>query len=844
MKIDRFELTGNKLLMLVGINSFKATFDNDCQILIGTNGAGKSTIFRELSFLPPDTAHYTIGGSKLVEGEHNGIRYRAESKKMSESSWVHSLLKLSNDGQDTELNPGHTKTVQAQVVEQVFGISQDIFDILVGDTKFTQMTPAKRREWMLFFSGSDLEYANSVYKRLVAKQKDAAAVLEHCNKRLANELDQQLSDEEIINLSRESEKLVRYVNETMIKISSQRVSVDHVQNDIQRQFGKLSNCLEEILTDRFVFWTKPAPLKHLESVDDFMEFIHDKEKRLISNQAKLQTYHEQSEAIRALLATLEANDSKSLDELSKRIDAIKASYQRGLSMLSVLKNRPVKVEEQYKHFNQHLSIVTELLNTLPMNDQGQYGHEVMQEHLAKLDKLMVAKKTVYDNIRQMEHELHHMRSTSMVECEECHHTFKPGISTDTIAEIESCLLVQNENMQEIEHEEYELKRHIIDQEEFLKQIDKIYALLERFLSNAPETLGWMESCGFDIEKGDNHVFVSHLNSCYRDIEIWVELERLESKIDELQTMLDVAQKLSANMDGINGEQLTILDEKIGSLIADCDVTQELIVMARDEIDNYHLYVDMLDQCYMHVENILNDFGRWADAVADEILSEDLKHHQILLSNVEAGLRKAEVTRGLIEDLRRAKEEALDEKESLIILAEELSPTTGLISQLMRGYIASFIEQINLVIEEIWTYEMKVVASGIDGDAIDCKFPVSITKPNANGVGTIESPDISKTSTAQSEIINFGFRVAVIAALGLADYPLYLDEVGVQMDESHRERFGQYLVKLLESKSCSQMYIISHYLAMHGIFSESQVMVLDASNIVNLPASYNQNVEIA
>ena len=68
MKIDRFELTGNKLLMLVGINSFKATFDNDCQILIGTNGAGKSTTIGVISGLVTKTSgQVVISGHDLDE---------------------------------------------------------------------------------------------------------------------------------------------------------------------------------------------------------------------------------------------------------------------------------------------------------------------------------------------------------------------------------------------------------------------------------------------------------------------------------------------------------------------------------------------------------------------------------------------------------------------------------------------------------------------------------------------------------------------------------------------------------------------------------------------------------
>ena len=44
-------------------------------IVIGTNGCGKSSLFREITPFPANRSDYNKGGKRIVEIEHNGSHY-------------------------------------------------------------------------------------------------------------------------------------------------------------------------------------------------------------------------------------------------------------------------------------------------------------------------------------------------------------------------------------------------------------------------------------------------------------------------------------------------------------------------------------------------------------------------------------------------------------------------------------------------------------------------------------------------------------------------------------------------------------------------------------------------
>jgi len=127
---------------------------------------------------------------------------------------------------------------------------------------------------------------------------------------------------------------------------------------------------------------------------------------------------------------------------------------------------------------------------------------------------------------------------------------------------------------------------------------------------------------------------------------------------------------------------------------------------------------------------------------------------------------------------------------------------------------------------------------MDGEEMDYKFPVSI-KSNTD----IVVPDVSKTSSSQVSIIDFSFKLIVMLYLGLEDFPLYLDELASDMDDQHRNNTMIFLKSLVESQRCSQLFLISHYFSLYGIFTAAEICVMDDSNLNQIPTGVNQHVKM-
>ena len=71
-KIEKIILDGYKRLKLGQIGHIEIDFNARDQIIIGTNGCGKSSIFHELSALPADKAQFEKTGKKEIHIRKDG----------------------------------------------------------------------------------------------------------------------------------------------------------------------------------------------------------------------------------------------------------------------------------------------------------------------------------------------------------------------------------------------------------------------------------------------------------------------------------------------------------------------------------------------------------------------------------------------------------------------------------------------------------------------------------------------------------------------------------------------------------------------------------------------------
>ena len=131
-----------------------------------------------------------------------------------------------------------------------------------------------------------------------------------------------------------------------------------------------------------------------------------------------------------------------------------------------------------------------------------------------------------------------------------------------------------------------------------------------------------------------------------------------------------------------------------------------------------------------------------------------------------------------------------------------------------------------MIEKVWTYPLVIQACDMEegeGVDLDYKFPVDN--------GETKTPDVSRCSAGQVEIINWTFMVQAQKHLGLGKNPLMLDEFAVNLDNVHRIAATNLVKSLIEKHSFSQLFMVNHYDSIYGAFTNAEVTVMCEENVV-------------
>ena len=161
-------------------------------------------------------------------------------------------------------------------------------------------------------------------------------------------------------------------------------------------------------------------------------------------------------------------------------------------------------------------------------------------------------------------------------------------------------------------------------------------------------------------------------------------------------------------------------------------------------------------------------------------------------------------------------------ELLGILINELNPNTGLIGDSIKSFLGVYINEVNDIINKVWSYPLEVQPLEDNDKGITYKFPVFIK-------GEPNTKDISLTSESMSEIINLAFRLVSLKYMGMEGFPLMIDEFGKSMDEVHLIKAYDMLERISDNND-SQMYIIAHIKACYNRFNNAGMTIVSGLNM--------------
>ncbi len=822
MRLLRLKVHKYSRIMLNNITTLEYLPESDTQIIIGSNGSGKSSLMEEMTPLPGNHTDYFPGGYAIKEFEHKGAMYILTSN-YDRGTGDHSFVK---DGE--ELNKGGTPSAQRILVEQEFGLTKEVQELLLGITTFTSMGSAKRKDWLTKLSPVNLDYTFDLFNKVKTLVRDNHGTIKHLNERLNNNKNELLSEAELENLTKQLNGLVGKVEWLINK-----------KNDIDKSKPTFHSTEEIIRTQISIKQKALAELK-LYSKDNSIDYKGKESLEVLYGQVRdsLNKTNSKLEVFTSQLNDLEKSvpnqenelDEKTIESLRVKLNELKQVYNDSQIKFDSVKTcfhipEVLSVSNPISYVNNVYKTLYGLLNQT---------HDLTYEQVKELDtlkkhrqKLLEACLWCDNQVISINGRLSRIKGCESVVCPNCTHDFIPGVDPNEPVQLEAKLKEIQDKKHNWEIKQTEAEEKIVKYEEFMDYLREFRSVFRDYPDLSQTWNQFMEFKVFDNPGG----FIQDLTNWLTKFELRLKNNELLNQINQIASKLEY-------IDSIDLDMIKDVKQRKASLVEQINVHYDEAEDLRFKFKSIENILKDKGERINRIDNILNEFNEFmikikhsADINFQRAIEEEIKNTQIQIGTIQRKLAEAEIQERILEDIKKDYEEVVKKYTAYSNLRSGIS---GVISKHLLTFMEVIVKLLNTTINEIWTRPLTVLPSKFVKDNLDYLFPL-----NSNNS---EHPvkDIDRGSRSQKQIIDFAFKLIVMKFLRLDGYPLFLDEFGSDFDEQHRQNVIPFLNNLLETDQIEQIFYISHFAEIHGAFNNADVMVLDSKNIV-VPVKYNQHV---
>lgn len=822
MFISKLILHKCKRFYLKGIETLEINPDTKTQIILGTNGSGKSSLLNiGFSVLPGEKNDFHTGGYKSAEVLHKGNTYILRTDVTGKSP-THSFI-----CNDEELNEGKTGAVQRELVREHFNMTTELHKVLTGQTVFTKMSAVQRREWITLLSSAEFDYVMGLYAKIKRGVRDKGVLIKHLSERLVTETTKKVSDEVMETLRKQSQE----ITERLLGLHqhSKRDGLADNFEVYEREYHQIHADVEGLLERARHLKVATPDAVDSTDIDDVIEVRDSLRSRVQMLSAALQEVSDRHQDVDKQLHDVNELEKVNPEELT--------------AMLVEMESNVAKLESTYRcrdHIDQ-LPLTTHCMNTVNeviaalhevnVSDDKFLDRATIQSKQGKLADLQNKLMAGTSRISELEYRLNHIHNCSTITCPSCNHGFKEGVSKDEEAEIKTLLnkgYSFRTNMKAKVDE-------VVEWIETSRSVgDSLYTLNQIKDRNPDLVALWtMLSKAGGFSQGRELTTIC--KDFIHDVNVRIKIDKLHAEMKPIHERLQAIRQL----DGSSGlrDMAHSLSERIVALktsLVDAKETLKIVEQFHSRLVSAYEVSLSVDVVRKRMDDLMTQMVRF---VANEEITAKIREHQIKLAKLDQTYSEAQMQMGIIKDLNQSLEQTAKEERALVALEKALSPKDGIIAEQIMVFINTFISRINDVIAKVWGYNMALDTCDLTEGDLDYKFPMYIH--------TIDNmvPDIEFGSDSQVDIINQAFRLVVYEFMGLEGYPLYLDELGRTFDEVHRLNLTLALKDLLDDERYSQVFIISHSFEGQNSFPNSQIAVIDDSH-VQLNRSFNEHVTIS
>lgn len=824
MRYTHISLSGYKRFQLNGIDHFEMVITSTLQVIIGSNGSGKSSLMWELSPLPANKQDFSKTGSKCIKIEHHNRLYVLSSSFSPKEK--HSFLV-----DDIEFNLGGTITVQRELVKEHFGITNEIHELLTDREQFTTMPNTRRKEWFLRLCDTNYDYAIGVYNKFRERHRDVTGALKLTKKTLVQESEKLLQEEELVRIKTETHSLHECLNhllEYRKPVEADLEELNIYQDRLDKNLTTLSKsmlAINEQIQDR----------EH--SVAEYADQIELANREILTAQTLITRFsdeHNKNEAKIHILEKAEANTIESLE-----FSLINLTTEGFDSKKNLLTNEIVlDAINALTSFESLRGSLQEIFDTIPNNKDGKYSSTALAEANEKLTSIKANKSSLLEQLAQFQASLKHMeehKDKPDLLCPNCKHTFSLNYNEEKYIALAKRIADIENRLESVVYPELQEYETYVETCYMYGRLYRQYVLLTKASPGLNTYWNYLDDK--KIISTDPGSGVHELTKIEKDLHLQISINQIFFKASEIQKTID-------SLKSVGAADLFTLVKTNESLETD-------IAYHTEKLQDWQYLKDRsTTEFRRHTE--LKSLKEKIQSIIQEkrtLNKEEIETHRRLVFNnlvreLQSALASREHTlgaaaaqRNIVENLGKRIDEFTHEEQALAVLVKQLSPTEGLIAEGLLGFIKNFVDQMNALIKRIWTYPFIVQSCEVtEGDTIDLDYRFPMLVNNAD----LPISDVSKGSTGMQEIVNLAYRLTAMQYLGLQDSALYLDEIGNFFDAEHKRGLIYAIKSLIEQHTFSQIFLISHDYGQYGALVNSEYCVINSSNVI-VPEKYNKHV---
>lgn len=826
MQIQKLVLKGYRRFALNGYDRIELDFTAALQLILGTNGCGKSSLLEQLTPLPPNPADFSKDGHKTIEIAHNGKSYKMHFVFAPKRHFSFEV-----DG--IELNEGGTGMVHTELVREHFGTTPDIHQLVLGKELFTGMSPARRKEWFLRLSDVNYEYAIRVFNKAKEMLRDASGATKLTKRTLLMESERLVGDETIVALKKEADQFHAILHELMEIRKPVEHDVDMLEVDQQQidtQVFRLAKAISDIYEQ-----LKDSPYTE----EDYEQTIARAKEMMVASNAILSKAAEEHSAIAAKVEILRKAEAKSIDALQAECDELRSRSSKLLSSCAYQEALPnaTQLSSLYETIRDSL---VDVFADLPPNVDGRFSSDALTEAKAKLAEQERTRSNLAEEVNRMSANLRHLeghKDAQDVECPQCSHRFSARYDPKKVEQLTKAIGAVNKRI------EQELTPSIAQLTTFVSECTLYGQTWRRYVgitNNARQLQPYwtmLEDAGV---KADPRVAVAWLQRISNELQTRSEVEYIDKIYVEKNALLKSMRLVGSDDLQTLTTRMNELSEQVSKSTADLKFHTEQQDIAKTELARLKQFNASRRQLSELLRRKMDLVKEAREQTRRQIVNDLIRSLQSELAKREQQIGSAAQQKAIVDNLAKQVDALTTREQALSTVVRELSPTEGLIAEGLMGFMNGFVEQMNAIIRSVWSYPLVIQTCEFSDSAtidLDYKFPMKV--PGNNDPVS----DVSKGSAGMIEIIDLAYKITAMRCLNMTNAPLILDELGAAMDPQHKAETVHIIRALVDQRIFPQVFFISHDFAQYGALEGCEITLLNNLNVTAPPgSSVNKHVK--